>query len=831
MSEIYKVFDNSGLTALTDHMKVTRTKANSNEAAIETLGEDLAGLSEEVVTAIGNKQDKLTFDSTPTSGSVNPVTSGGVKTYADNNFAAKTHEHSEYLTEQVQSDWNQNDETQPDVILNKPDKLSDFENDLFYSKKTPFLTLTKSDFQEWVDPDGNTVYLYTSSPKIDGITSEKNISWTLNAMMDGVSETIDSESESDLLNIIFNKIITDDGETAWFYSSEMLDICNGIDYKNRDGSISKDEYTVALWVFPEIFTAFTDLNMNLFRIDKKILEYDVLPDLVGKNVTDTEYTIDNETVIAYKGAEIFNDYEGNIATGKYAHAEGHNTTASGDSSHAEGYNSKASNTSSHAEGGYARATGEYAHAEGYDTTASGYASHAEGMGYAKGTYSHAEGMNASAYGYASHAEGYETRAEGEYSHAEGFAIRYNPKLTGDANTTTYTADSVVSLSIGMMVFYAGNSAKIVSIDSNNKTIVLDKSISDVAFNAQQVDAKTCASGECSHAEGYGTTASGKRSHAEGGYARATGEYAHAEGHNTTASGDSSHAEGYNSKASNASSHAEGQGSEASGVCSHAEGMYTRAKGAYSHAEGHSTNADGVNSHAEGYWVYASSNYQHAQGKFNIKDTSGTYAHIVGNGESNSALSNAHTLDWEGNAWFQGDVYVGSTSGTNKDAGSVKLVKEGHEHLFDRGVTTEGDGAAYTATVEGITALTAGISFIMIPHTASTSQTATLNVNGLGAKQLRRPLSSNNTTTVANSVTNWMYAGKPVRVMYNGTFWIVMDMPRPHATDLYGTIPVENLPDEVIKNGDTELVLTSPNGTQFKITVNDSGNLTITEITV
>lgn len=112
----------------------------------------------------------------------------------------------------------------------------------------------------------------------------------------------------------------------------------------------------------------------------------------------------------------------------------------------------------------------------------------------------------------------------------------------------------------------------------------------------------------------------------------------------------------------------------------------------------------------------------------------------------------------------------------------------HEHLFDRGVTTEGDGAAYTATVEGITALEAGLSFIMIPHTASTSQTATLNVNGLGAKQLRRPVSSNNATTVANTTTSWLYANKPVRVMYNGTYWIVTDMPRPHATDLYGTLP-------------------------------------------
>lgn len=105
------------------------------------------------------------------------------------------------------------------------------------------------------------------------------------------------------------------------------------------------------------------------------------------------------------------------------------------------------------------------------------------------------------------------------------------------------------------------------------------------------------------------------------------------------------------------------------------------------------------------------------------------------------------------------------------------------------VTTAGTGAAYTATVSNITSLTAGVSFIMIPHTASTSQTATLNVNGLGAKQLRRPLSSNNTTTVAASTANWLYASKPVQVMYNGTFWIVKDMSRPHATDLYGTVPI------------------------------------------
>lgn len=122
--------------------------------------------------------------------------------------------------------------------------------------------------------------------------------------------------------------------------------------------------------------------------------------------------------------------------------------------------------------------------------------------------------------------------------------------------------------------------------------------------------------------------------------------------------------------------------------------------------------------------------------------------------------------------------------TNVGAASVD-----HEHLFDRAVTTEGTGAAYTATVDSITALTAGISFTMIPHTTSTSKTATLNVNGLGAKQLRRPVSSNNSTTVANTTESWMYVNKPVEVMYNGTYWVVTSMPRPNGPDIYGTVPV------------------------------------------
>lgn len=150
-----------------------------------------------------------------------------------------------------------------------------------------------------------------------------------------------------------------------------------------------------------------------------------------------------------------------------------------------------------------------------------------------------------------------------------------------------------------------------------------------------------------------------------------GECAFAEGCYTKASGNYSHAEGFSTIASSDRSHAEGHYTTASSSASHAEGSNTTASGAYSHAEGYNTTASGYASHAEGSGTIASGAYQHVQGKYNIEDTEDKYAHIVGNGTSASSRSNAHTLDWNGNAWFAGDVYVG---GTSQDDGE-KLVTE------------------------------------------------------------------------------------------------------------------------------------------------------------
>lgn len=169
-------------------------------------------------------------------------------------------------------------------------------------------------------------------------------------------------------------------------------------------------------------------------------------------------------------------------------------------------------------------------------------------------------------------------------------------------------------------------------------------------------------------------ASGGYSHAEGQYTTASGWASHAEGSNTTASSGYTHAEGNATTASGMNSHAEGKETTASGYISHAEGYQSVASGGYgSHAEGYLATASGNNAHAEGYNTVANSQSQHVQGQCNIIDTSGDaesrgkYAHIVGNGTSDTDRSNAHTLDWDGLGWFASGVKVGGTGQDDENA--------------------------------------------------------------------------------------------------------------------------------------------------------------------
>ena len=428
-----------------------------------------------------------------------------------------------------------------------------------------------------------------------------------------------------------------------------------------------------------------------------------------------------------------------IASGYYAHAEGIQTTASEYASHAEGTDTTASGSSSHAEGWLTTASGDHSHAEGYNTCSEGIQSHAEGhQTKALGATSHAEGgrqyiteidtefeedtnsgpmslrstspeeqsldgvktldsyeyedwdgntytiKGSTAIGLSSHAEGIQTVAYGEGSHSEGREnVAYG--IYSHAEGHLSNADGDCSHVEGFSNGANGFASHSEGIYTNANTTASHAE----GYHTQVRD------GFAAHAEGYYTLADGKGSHAEGGETFANVEFAHAEGYNTRSEGYASHTEGCQTSAYGHAAHAEGgildENEEelerrdslpyddnvydtcADGIQSHAEGTQTYAYGYSSHSEGYQTDAIGKISHAEGKGTVAAGDIQHAQGKFNIFDY--TSAHIVGNGEDSDNRSNAHTLDWSGNAWYAGDVYVGSTSGKNKDEGSKKLATE------------------------------------------------------------------------------------------------------------------------------------------------------------
>ena len=321
--------------------------------------------------------------------------------------------------------------------------------------------------------------------------------------------------------------------------------------------------------------------------------------------------------------------------GENSVAEGHSVVAVGNYSHAEGYGeldeSKTIDGTTYTIGG---AYGESSHAEGYGTLALEYDAHAEGYyTIASGEESHAEGSGTIASGNQSHAEGGGTTATGRNSHVEGYG---DPSATKTVNNQTYT----------------------------------------------------------------GTGAHGDSAHSEGGETWATGLYSHAEGYSTTASGNTSHAEGSGTTASGAQSHVEGYGTRASGTQSHAEGNYTIAAGAISHAGGayniedsyanwpewtantsyevgnkvKRTTGSGANQTVTGYICktansdasFTTSKWTNQYGKMN-------YVEIIGNGTTN-ARSNARALDWDGNEYLKGNVYVGCNADST---GGAKVATEAY----------------------------------------------------------------------------------------------------------------------------------------------------------
>lgn len=152
--------------------------------------------------------------------------------------------------------------------------------------------------------------------------------------------------------------------------------------------------------------------------------------------------------------------------------------------------------------------------------------------------------------------------------------------------------------------------------------------------------------------------------------------------------DNVYAEGYRNYVTKQGSHAEGVDNLVSGIQSHAECKKNVVSGNQSHAEGYLNVVSGNQSHASGVLNIASGNASFVIGQACVEDTESTdrtmnlnsgwaanykkHVFIVGNGvgdhanghEQASTRSNAHTLDWHGNAEYAGDVKANACGGEN-----------------------------------------------------------------------------------------------------------------------------------------------------------------------
>ena len=98
-------------------------------------------------------------------------------------------------------------------------------------------------------------------------------------------------------------------------------------------------------------------------------------------------------------------------------------------------------------------------------------------------------------------------------------------------------------------------------------------------------------------------------------------------------------------------------------------------------------ASGHVSHAEGYGTEAAGEYQHVQGKHNVVDEANKFADIVGNGADILNKSNAYALDWDGNLYLKGGVYVNcnadSTGGTKLSLDVDSIMNAIKDQLYEK----------------------------------------------------------------------------------------------------------------------------------------------------
>lgn len=292
---------------------------------------------------------------------------------------------------------------------------------------------------------------------------------------------------------------------------------------------------------------------------------------------------------------------------------------------------------------------------------------------------------------------------------------------------------------------------------------------------------------------------GSNSVALGSGCTASGNKSFAAGEGSTASNACSAAIGIHTISEGNGSFAEGSYTQALGPFSHAEGASCVAEQAGSHAEGQHCKAQKAGSHAEGVYCTAASKHQHVQGRYNIPDADDRYAHIQGNGTYDNSRSNAHTVDWDGNAWFAGDARVGGTDYDDAD----KLVTESEmDAAITEAIEGRGSGSVYfgkceTAASTAIKDVTVGDDFVKTEGcllyvwfkyaNSATNAPPQLKIGTDAAVSIC--LDATGSSIVSESMKMWVN-NSIVQFTYRNSRWVILPCMRA-STNEYGVVKLSN----------------------------------------
>lgn len=278
-------------------------------------------------------------------------------------------------------------------------------------------------------------------------------------------------------------------------------------------------------------------------------------------------------------------------------------------------------------------------------------------------------------------------------------------------------------------------------------------------------------GYAAHAEGMENTAD-DYAHAEGRETHAKGRFSHTQGYQTEAVGEASHAQGYRTTAKANYTHTEGKETTATSSAAHAQGANTEANGVVSHAQGQSSIADGDCSHAQGHTTKAVGFCSHSQGRLT------------------------------------------EAIGENSDACGYKTIAKGkNSHTGGESCVTEED--ATNAFVEGFNNTNrAPRAFIAGGQWNSTSNNAEDSfVYGIGSSA----------SAVAQKVGGKFPITDPKYAEIVGNGKSSSARSNAYTLDWDGNACFSG---SVECNG---IIMKSPSGTRYKITVSDNGTLTTTKM--